>query len=107
MSALKMFRRHCIVIAALLQTLALPVGAANVMEGQQIYNQHCIGCHGMGGMSPIPNAPNFARGERLMQPDMALLQTIKAGKMTMPSFNGMLRDQQILDVIAYLRTLQR
>ncbi|AYH42039.1 cytochrome c [Azoarcus sp. DN11] len=81
--------------------------AANVIEGQRIYNQHCIGCHGPGGNSAIPNAPKFSRGERLMQPDMVLLASIKAGKMTMPSFNGILRDQEILDVIAYLRTLQR
>lgn len=81
--------------------------AANVIEGQRIYNQHCIGCHGPGGHSAIPNAPHFSRGERLMQPDMMLLATIKSGKIMMPSFAGILRDQEILDVIAYLRTLQR
>lgn len=81
--------------------------ASNVLEGQRIYNQHCIGCHGLGGNSVIPNAPKFSRGERLMQPDVMLMATIKSGKMTMPSFNGILRDQEILDVIAYLRTLQR
>lgn len=81
--------------------------AANVIEGQRIYMQHCIGCHGAGGNSVLPQAPKFARGERLMQPDMVLLTTIKTGKMTMPSFNGILRDQEILDVIAYIRTLQR
>lgn len=84
-----------------------PLHAANVSEGQRIYNQHCIGCHGVGGNSAIPDAPSFARGDRLMQPDMMLLNSIKTGKMTMPSFNGILRDQQILDVIAYLRTLKR
>lgn len=94
-----------ILSASALQTSA--AHAANVAEGQQIYNMHCVGCHGIGGNSAFPNAPSFARGERLMQPDMMLLQSIKAGKMTMPSFNGILRDQQILDVIAYLRTLQR
>ncbi|NMG44688.1 c-type cytochrome [Aromatoleum toluvorans] len=95
--------------ALLVAALAAPGAAlaANVVEGQRIYNQHCIGCHGPGGNSAIPNAPKFARGERLMQPDMILLASIKAGKMTMPSFNGILRDQEILDVIAYLRTLQR
>ncbi|HJV25478.1 MAG TPA: cytochrome c [Aromatoleum sp.] len=85
----------------------LPALAASVIEGQQIYNQYCIGCHGVGGNSAIPNAPNFSRGERLMQPDMMLLMSVKTGKTVMPSFNGILRDQQILDVIAYLRTLQR
>lgn len=94
-------------LALLASCLPLMAQAGNVMEGQRIYNQHCIGCHGIGGNSTIPNAPNFARGERLMQADMMLLTTIKSGRMTMPSFNGILRDQQILDVIAYLRTLQR
>lgn len=96
-------------VALLVATLLAPGAAlaANVIEGQRVYNQHCIGCHGPGGNSAIPNAPKFSRGERLMQPDMMLLATIKAGKMTMPSFNGILRDQEILDVIAYLRTLQR
>lgn len=81
--------------------------AANVAEGQRIYRQFCVGCHGVGGYAAIPNAPNFSRGERLMQPDTMLMMSIKAGKMTMPSFNGILQDQQIFDVIAYLRTLQQ
>lgn len=104
---MKFLRRAApsIIAAALLMPGAAL--AADVIEGQRIYNQHCIGCHGPGGHSALPNAPHFSRGERLMQPDMMLLATIKAGKMTMPSFNGILRDQQILDVIAYLRTLQR
>lgn len=96
-------------VLALLAAVVMPLSAlaANVAEGQRIYNQYCIGCHGIGGHSAMPNIPNFARAERLMQPDMVLLGSIKAGKMTMPSFNGILRDQQILDVIAYLRTLRR
>jgi cytochrome c6 len=81
--------------------------AANVADGQRIYQQYCVGCHGIGGQSVIPNAPNFSRSERLMQPDTMLMMSIKTGKMAMPSFNGILQDQQILDVIAYLRTLQR
>ncbi|BAL22667.1 cytochrome c [Azoarcus sp. KH32C] len=85
----------------------LPALAASIMEGQQVYNQYCVGCHGAGGHAVLPNAPSFARGERLMQPDMVLLMSVKTGKMAMPAFNGILRDQQILDVIAYLRTLQR
>jgi len=103
-----MKRRGAVVVAlAAAWAYSTAAGAANVVEGQRIYQMHCIGCHGVGGQSPNPAAPNFARSERLMQPDTALLMSIKAGKMSMPSFNGILRDQQILDVIAYLRTLQR
>jgi cytochrome c6 len=96
-----------LLVALLLGASAFGALAADVGAGQRIYQMHCVGCHGIGGQSPIPNAPNFSRAERLMQPDMALMMSIKAGKMAMPSFNGILRDQQILDVIAYLRTLQR
>lgn len=96
-------------VVLLLGTTALPgvVHAADVAAGQMIYNMHCVPCHGVRGESVIPNAPSFARGDRLMQPDMGLMMTIKAGKNGMPSFNGILRDQQILDVVAYLRTLRR
>jgi len=96
-----------LLVALLLGASAVGASAADVAAGQRIYQMHCVGCHGIAGQSPIPNAPNFSRSERLMQPDMALMMSIKAGKMAMPSFNGILRDQQILDVIAYLRTLQR
>jgi cytochrome c6 len=93
----------------LLGATALPgiVRAADIGAGQMIYNMHCVPCHGVRGESVIPGAPSFARGDRLMQPDMGLMMTIKAGKNGMPSFNGILRDQQILDVVAYLRTLRR
>lgn len=102
-----MRRRTTIAFALAMLSASVSTLAANIGEGQRIYQMHCLGCHGAGGQSAIPTAPNFARSERLMQPDTALMMSIKAGKMTMPSFNGILRDQQILDVIAYLRTFQR
>ena len=43
---------------------------------------------------------------RGMQPDMALLATLKAGKNAMPGYFGILSDNEILDVIAYSRTLR-
>lgn len=101
--------RTMLTVAVVLGMAALDNGnawAADVSAGQRIYQTHCSVCHGMGGVSVMPNAPNFGRGERLMQADSNLLATIKSGKMAMPAFNGILRDQQILDVIAYLRTLQ-
>jgi cytochrome c6 len=88
----------------------LTLAAAGVLagdpgKGAMIYNQHCIGCHGPGGRAMLPNAPSFANADRLAQPDLMLLNSIKAGKAPMPPFIGILKDQQILDVIAYIRTL--
>ena len=42
-----------------------------------------------------------------MQSDFALLESVRRGKNIMPAFAGVLRDREILDVIAYLRTLRR
>lgn len=97
------------VVSLLCSTLlaSTPVLAADVANGARIYGIHCIACHGMQGQSALPNVPNFAIGERMMQPDFALMQSIRTGKDIMPAFFGILRDQEILDVIAYLRTLRR
>lgn len=86
--------------------LSLPAAAADVFTGRQTYAMHCAACHGPAGLAVMPGAPNFARGDRLMQPDTALLASIRAGRNAMPAFAGVLRDQEILNVIAFLRTLR-
>lgn len=88
--------------------LALMTGvahAADPAKGGELYAIHCASCHGVSGVSIIPNAPNFAQNEGLMSPDGTLLISIRNGKAAMPSYQGVLSDQDILNVIAYLRTL--
>jgi len=80
---------------------------ADLARGGQIYALHCATCHGPAGQGGIPGAPRFNRGERLMQSDFTLLATVRRGRNVMPAFGGVLRDREILDVIAYVRTLQR
>ena len=91
--------------ALLLACVAAPPGAADIAKGGQVYATHCAICHGASGNPVMPGAPNFRRMESLMRPDMQLLTSIKKGKGGMPGFFGILRDQEILDVVAYLRTL--
>jgi cytochrome c6 len=79
--------------------------AADPGKGGGFYAKNCATCHGASGTSVMPGAPSFARGEGLMQPDTQLLNSIKAGKNAMPAYRGILSDIDILDVIAYLRTL--
>ncbi|NJD88424.1 MAG: cytochrome c [Betaproteobacteria bacterium] len=86
---------------------ALPCAAADLARGSQTYALHCAVCHGPAGQGGVPGAPKFNRGERLMQSDLALLESVRRGRNIMPAFAGVLRDREILDVIAYLRTLQR
>lgn len=92
---------------ALAAFFAAPATAADLAKGGQTYALHCAVCHGPAGQGVFPGAPKFNRGERLLQSDLQLLATVRAGKNAMPPFNGVLKDREILDVIAYLRTLQR
>lgn len=80
-------------------------GAADTFKGGELYAVHCVSCHGASGVNVMPNAPNFAQSESLLQPDFLLLSSIKNGKNAMPAYQGILTDQDILDVIVYLRTL--
>jgi cytochrome c6 len=79
--------------------------AADVQRGSSLYAVHCAACHGPDGTPRMPGAPNFRRFDSLLRPDAQLLQAIRAGKGVMPSYMGILKDREILDVIAYLRTL--
>ncbi|MEW6313372.1 MAG: c-type cytochrome [Pseudomonadota bacterium] len=95
--------------------------AADVGAGSQLYAVHCAGCHGTSANDVVPGTPSFVRQddflkpgtaefeagrELLFLPDLELLQRIRAGKNSMPSYQGILSDIEILNVIAYLRTLQ-
>lgn len=83
------------------------VHAADPARGGQIYSQYCAACHGHAGVSMMPGAPNFATQERMLQPDATLLANIKAGRNAMPAFQGIVNDSDIMNVIAFLRTLAR
>ena len=78
--------------------------ASDLKEGGIQYRNHCAMCHGDNGSPLMAGAPDFRRGEGLLKPDIRLLDRIKSGKNACPSYLGILKDQQIFDVIAYIRT---
>lgn len=92
--------------AILLAFGTINVYAGDIDNGGKLYAKHCAICHGTDGVNVMPDAPNFAHSERLLRPDVFILAAIKEGKNAMPAFQGMLKDEEILDVIAYLRTLE-
>lgn len=79
--------------------------AADRNNGRAIYEMHCVGCHGEAGRALDPTVPSFANGDALFMMDSELLDRIRQGNQTMPAFRGLLSDQEIRDVISYLRTL--
>ena len=99
------------VMPKLLVSLLLAFGAGNafaadIANGGKLYAKHCATCHGAKGVNVMPGAPNFSRSESLLRPDTFILAAIRQGKNAMPAYQGMLKDMEILDVIAYLRTLE-
>ena len=80
--------------------------AADIRNGGRLYSMHCVACHGADGKIIMPEAPNFARGERLLQSDISLLNAMRIGRGAMPGYMGILSDREILDVISFLRTLR-
>lgn len=80
--------------------------AADVIKGADLYRQHCVGCHGSNGRPQMPLAPDFSRPTALLKPDTTLLHSIRKGQGAMPGYQGQLRDREILDIVAHMRTFR-
>lgn len=80
------------------------VFAADVFNGREIYLRECMSCHGEAGEGNMPGLPNFKEGQTLFKTDNLLIDAIRDGKGIMPGFNGLLTDDDIRDVAAYIRT---
>ena len=100
-------RRWRVPIAAALALGTASVGhAADVDRGADLYRRHCAACHGAGGKPVMPIAPDFSQPTALLKPDPTLLATIRGGRGAMPAYQGQLRDREILDIVAHLRTFR-
>jgi cytochrome c6 len=84
--------------------LSPPVFAGDPFIGAKIYNERCAMCHGANGKAMVAGTPDFANTNILAKPDYELKKFINAGKGIMPGFQGVLKDQEILDVVSYIRT---
>lgn len=93
-------------VAALLAATAAPGHAADTTNGARLYRQHCTGCHGHDGRPVLPAAPDLSRPTALMRGDLALLALVRSGRGAMPAYAGVLKDREVLDVLAHLRTLR-
>jgi quinohemoprotein ethanol dehydrogenase len=79
-------------------TAAPRVASANLVEGQRLFVQACVICHGEdgkgghGGGAPLVAVIDLA----------AAMQTVTAGRNNMPPFSTALTPEQIRDVSAYV-----
>lgn len=85
----------------------------NPKNGKAPYEQYCAICHGARGLgngpmakATSPPASKLASREVRDKPDQELFDAIANGKGTaMPAWRGILSDEQIADVLAYVRSL--
>jgi cytochrome c oxidase cbb3-type subunit 3 len=90
------------------------VNRGNPREGEAVYRQHCVRCHGdkLNGSGPdaqdlIVKPADLQSINTRSKTDWELLITISNGVLFSPmhGFRGKLTDQQMLDVLSYIRTV--
>jgi len=101
-----------IAVLASFFSLFLAVGAGyageetdKIMEGKSIYHERCAACHGLDGVSLLPDVPEFAKGERLDSPDEELLESLRHGKGMMPAWGDVLSEKERERVLSYLKII--
>lgn len=77
----------------------------SILRGKEIYHERCAACHGVDGVSILPGAPEFAKGERLDKTDKELLQSMMHGKGDMPGWKETLSKQQCKDALTYVKLI--
>lgn len=85
---------------------AAKVQGVDVGAGKVVYRTYCVSCHQEDGRGGGTAAANFAGDRaRLTKSDAELLRSIRLGKLEtgMPPWGAILNEQQIQDVLAYIR----
>lgn len=108
-----------IALCAVMLSTAPAARAADVEQGKKLYGQFCATCHGQSGKGDGPGAaalnpkPRDHTDKEYMSKmsDEEMMKVIKNGGVSvgksplMPPWGASLKDDQIQDVIAYIRTL--
>ncbi len=102
---------------------AIPRRQGAVVEGSALYSSYgCINCHGPNGLGGVPNpqspdktiptlsGPDFRKE---FNTDAKIIAVIRSGSVigrapivSMPHWGGIIRDEQLRALVAYLKTLE-
>ena len=113
--------RIALIVAALAVAAAAgpptahPAATGDSNNGKARYEQYCVVCHGPRGLGdgPMAKATNppatrLTTTEIRNKTDQDLLAVIADGKGgIMPAWRGILTEQELQDVVAYVRTLDQ
>ncbi len=91
-------------LVLLLFCIPIVAHAGNAMVGAGLYSKHCAKCHGGNGRAVMAGTPDLLVHNLISKPAPQLLDTIKTGRGIMPAYAGLLTEDQMFDILAYLRT---
>lgn len=107
-----------IIVWAVLIVAWSRASAQEEASGRRIYTTYCTGCHGMSGKGDGPAAKSLAvrpadhtRSAMNKYNDQYLYEIIAKGGASvgksaqMPAWGGVVKENQIREVVAYIRTL--
>ncbi|MGA2406270.1 MAG: cytochrome c [Bacteroidales bacterium] len=88
--------------------------AASTKTGMDLYTKNCASCHGKAGLGDGVKARalktfpgDFSKAEFQNLADGDLFYKTKTGRSEMPKYEGKLSDNDIWNVVNYLRTLKK
>ncbi len=91
----------------------------NLAQGARLYQIYCAVCHGSGGKgngpivdnpnvkNPYPPPPSYFRDDILALPEGKMYYSIYYGKNMMGAYSKVLNQEEIWDVVYYVKSLQR
>jgi cytochrome c oxidase cbb3-type subunit 3 len=103
-----------LLIVAVAASLVSAQARGNPKNGQAVYEQHCLRCHGakLDGNGPdaqylIVRPADFQSAQSRMKTDWELLIALSNGVLFSPmhGYRGRLTDEQMLDVLSYIRSM--
>jgi mono/diheme cytochrome c family protein len=93
---------------------AVAVGDASTKAGLALYTKNCASCHGRAGLGDGVKARSlktfpgdFSKADFQKQSDGDLFYKTKTGRDEMPKYEGKLTDDDIWNVVNYMRTLKK
>jgi cytochrome c6 len=100
--------RMSLVTALLAGIVAFCNTSAVAQDAAGTYKAKCAMCHGADGKGGKMGTRDFASPEVKAETDAQLIEIITKGKPPkMPSYEGKLKDTDIKDLVAYIRSLAK
>lgn len=87
--------------------IAVCAAPAVAQDAAATYKSKCAMCHGPEGKGGKMGTRDFASPEVKAQTDAQLTDIIAKGKGKMPAYAAKLKDTEIKDLVAYVRTLAK